>query len=90
MNVVYCTDVFFCNKITELLESWMCVASFDRMLDSYDRKLDRCEGVHVFGVSQARQSLGLPKLSLKQRIIGFCISLSIAAAFAVLVSAQFH
>ncbi len=52
--------------------------------------LESCEGAHIFGVSQARQSLGIPKLSLKQRVIGFCISLSIAAAFAVLVSVMFY
>ncbi|XP_064405175.1 vesicle transport protein SFT2B-like [Halichondria panicea] len=35
--------------------------------------------------SNPRQSgLGLPKLSLKQRIIGFCISITIAAAFGIL------
>ncbi len=49
--------------------------------------LDSLEDTHVFGVSQPRQSgLGLPKLSLKQRIIGFCISITIAAAFGILVS----
>lgn len=44
------------------------------------------EGMHVFGVSQAREKMGLPKLSLKQKVIGFSITASIAGIFAILVS----
>ena len=52
----------------------------------FSRMLDSSEDVHVFGVSQAREQLGLPKLSLKQRVIGFAICIGIAAVFALLVS----
>ena len=48
--------------------------------------LDSSEGIHVFGVSQAKEQLGLPKLSIKQRVIGFSICIGIAAIFALLVS----
>ena len=42
--------------------------------------------MHVFGISQAKEKMGLPKLSLKQKVIGFSISAGIAATFAILVS----
>ena len=48
--------------------------------------LDSSEGIHVFGVSQAKEQLGLPKLSFKQRVIGFGICIGLAAIFALLVS----